>query len=149
MPKITPKQETTGRVTIPESEYSFSFARSGGHGGQNVNKVETKAILRWNVWRSGVLSQEQKEMITLYSPLANRMDKDGNVIIYEQSSRSQTQNREILVEKFNRLVNEAITPQAERIETAPPVSVKEGVLKTKKIQSAKKEGRAKVKDGDY
>ena len=64
------------KISVPESEIEFIFSRSAGKGGQNVNKVATKVMIRWNVWQSKVLTPEQKGKIA--KQLKNRVDKNGN-----------------------------------------------------------------------
>lgn len=91
-----------------------------------------------------VLSDEQKEKILAYAPLANRVNDVGEVVLYEQSQRTQKQNKDIVAEKLNRFVNEALAECAPRIATKVPHSAREERLKNKKITGEKKAGRGKV-----
>ncbi len=144
---MSPETETNemdNKFTVPESEYIITFARSGGKGGQNVNKVETKAVLRWNVAGSHILSEEQKRKISEYVPLANRVNERGEVVLYEQSQRTQKQNKDIVIEKLNRFVAEALAERAERIPTKVPRSAREERLREKRVVAEKKTGRGKV-----
>ena len=133
-----PNETQSRTITIPDSELDFAFSRSGGKGGQNVNKVETKVIIRWNPDLSLLLTPEEKELIKNYGPLSNRVDKNGYIILYDQSERSQEKNRQNVIEKLNRLVSEALNPPKERIVTKTPRSAKEQRLNQKKHQGAKK-----------
>ena len=124
---------------IPESELKFSFSRSGGAGGQNVNKVETKVAVYWNFEDSPALSEEQKSLIK--ESLKNRINEKGELIIYSQTERSQAQNKEKALEILNALVNQALTIPEERKETKVPRREKEKRLGEKRRQAEKKESR--------
>jgi len=124
---------------IPESELKFSFSRSGGAGGQNVNKVETKVAVYWNFEDSPALSEKQKSLIK--ESLKNRINEKGELIIYSQTERSQAQNKEKALEILNDLVNQALTIPEERKETKVPRREKEKRLGEKRRQAEKKESR--------
>ena len=124
---------------VPESEWQIDFVRSSGPGGQKVNKTSSKAQLRWNIERSSAFSPEQKARIR--QGLANRINKEGEIVLASDQLRSQSQNKSFVVEQLQRLVDEALTPQAERVATRPPRSSKERRLEDKKRQSLKKETR--------
>jgi ribosome-associated protein len=129
---------------IPESELKFSFSRSGGAGGQNVNKVETKVAVYWNFEDSPELSEEQKSLIK--ESLKNRVNEKGELIIYSKAERSQAQNREKALEILNDLVNQALAVPKERKPTKPPKIAKERWLREKRLISQKKEFRKKAAD---
>src|SRR3989344_1315450 len=124
---------------IPESELKFTFSRSSGAGGQNVNKVESKATIRWDFRQSLVLSEEQKQR--LEEKLENRLNALCELQISSQKNRFQSRNRIAAVGIMNQLVNAAL----KREPTKTPRRIKEKRLKEKQHQSKKKESR-RVKD---
>lgn len=93
-------------VVIPESEVSASFARSSGAGGQNVNKVETKVRLNWDIKETGILTDEQKELV--FERLGHRINKEGELFVVCEETRSRERNREEAMAKLNELVNDAL-----------------------------------------
>jgi len=124
---------------VPESEISESFSRSGGKGGQNVNKLSTKAEARWNIGNSQAFTDEQKEKIE--QVLKNRINKEGELIVVSQEERSQLQNRQRAFQRLNELVLWALIPEKERIPTKPTRASKERRLEAKKLQKEKKSRR--------
>jgi len=121
------------------SEISFIFSRSGGAGGQNVNKVNTKAELRFNVQRSMKLTNEEKFLIL--SRGKSFINNENELIITSQESRSQLENREICIEKFFRLLEKCTKPTKKRIKTKRSVaSIRKRLLK-KSIKSDIKSNR--------
>jgi len=121
-------------------EAEFRFSRSSGKGGQNVNKVETKAELIFNVRNSLLLDDIQKEKIE--KRLANRIDKGGNVRIVSQTGRTQLSNRKSAVNKFEKLIFNALRKEKKRIKTERTLSSRAQVLDKKKKHSEKKRGRS-------
>ncbi len=129
-------------IIIPENELDISFSRSGGKGGQNVNKVETKATLRWDVYNSQVLTPEEKYKIV--HKLHNRITEKGDLVLWSQSQRSQAQNKAAVIAKLNDLINRALQPEKKRIPTRPSKASKEKRIQAKKRKSEKKQLRRKI-----
>jgi len=136
--KLSPEEQNF----IPEDEIEFQFSRSSGKGGQNVNKVETKVEIRFNIDRSKAFSEEEKEKIK--EALASRINQEGDLIIRSEEERSQLQNKKIAVEKLNAIIGEVLKPKEERIPTKVPQASKAERLKEKKLISEKKKLRQKI-----
>ena len=125
---------------ISEDEIRFTASRSGGPGGQNVNKVSSKVTLAFDVRNSAALSDEQKRKIM--GRLATRINKDGILQIASQKTRSQELNRADVLSRFSQLLRAALTPRRERIKTRVSSSAKQDRLNEKKKRSLTKEWRS-------
>jgi ribosome-associated protein len=134
--------QITHDVVIPESELNFTASRSGGPGGQNVNKVSSKVTLSFNVGESPSLTGDQKLKIT--ATLATRINKDGVLQVVSQRTRSQELNRADVVARFAELLRRALTPQRKRIKTRAPAAAKQIRLDSKRKRKLTKQTRSRT-----
>jgi ribosome-associated protein len=133
-------------IEIPEENLVFKFSRSGGPGGQNVNKVNTRVTVFFDVVRCKRYSDEQKRRIL--KRLATRADKRGVVRVVCQRYRTQKANREGAVERLGELVGEALKKKRARRKTKVPAYAREKRLAGKKRRSEIKKQRRKMEFGD-
>lgn len=125
-----------------ENEFQIAASRSSGAGGQNVNKVNTKIELRFNISTSGLLSDEEKDIIL--TKLKTQINSDGELIITAQEARSQIQNKTKAIEKFYILLAKTLTKRKKRKPTNPSAASKEKRLQSKRRMSEKKDLRKKI-----
>lgn len=129
----------TASIAIPDEEFQWSYARAGGPGGQNVNKVSSKAVLRWNV--GGTPSLPEHVKARLMALQRRRITNDGELLITGQRFRDQERNRQDCLEKLAEMIREAATLPKARRPTKPSKGSHRRRLADKKRRSAIKSSR--------
>jgi len=124
------------------AELDFKFVRAGGAGGQHVNKVSSKVLLIWDLGNSVLLSAEQKELLRL--KLANRINKNAQVLMESDATRSQMQNKELVIQRFLTIVEQALLVEKPRKKTKIPkakvlarLALKKRTANLKKLRSGR------------
>ena len=133
-------------MDIPLEQLEFTFVRSSGPGGQNVNKVASKAQLRWNPGKSGLLAPEVLERLETLFPA--HFTRDGDLLITSQKTRDQLKNRDDCVEKLHNMILEAGKIPKPRIPTKRTKGSIRRRLENKEKNAKKKEGRKEIKNWD-
>jgi ribosome-associated protein len=131
----------TSTIQIPPEEFTFTFARSGGPGGQNVNKVNSKAVLRWTVATSPSLPEDVRARFM--DKFATRITTEGDLIITCQKYRDQTSNVDNCLEKLQHMLISVAVPPRLRRATRPTAASKERRVAVKREISQKKQSRSR------
>lgn len=131
--------QVNAEITIPAGELAITFARSAGPGGQNVNKVSTKAVLRWTVAAStGLPEPVRRRFLDRY---ANRVNSNGDLVLACDEHREQRRNVAACREKLRGMILAVIAPPRRRIKTRPSRSAVQRRLQSKQRQAEKKKSR--------
>jgi ribosome-associated protein len=126
-------------VIVPESEISFSYARSSGPGGQNVNKTESKAILHWNLDAAFWVPEDVK--IRFRGTYGTRINSQGEVVIHSDETRNRSQNENLCVEKLTEMLRKVWQAPKKRIATKPTKASKNRRVSAKRMRSDVKKSR--------
>lgn len=132
--------QVTDLIAIPDEELEWSYARSGGPGGQNVNKVSSKAVLRWKAAASPV-AIPLSAWARMKARFPSRFTVEGDVVISSQEHRDQERNRQSCEEKLAEMVRASLVEPAPRKASKPSKAAKRRRVADKRRQSAKKQSR--------
>jgi ribosome-associated protein len=130
------------RLVIPADELHEAASRSGGPGGQHVNKSRTRVTLRWNVRESTALDDSQRRR--LLRRLEGRLTQRGHLVVHAGRHRSRARNRVLARERLAELVREALAQRRHRVATRPKRSARERTLAGKRRRARVKRGRGRV-----
>lgn len=134
--------KATDAIHIPSNEISFSYARSSGPGGQNVNKVNSKAILHWEIGATAALNAGVVQRFT--EKFSNHINKEGFVVITSDEYRDQPRNAEACLDKLKNMIASVLVPPKKRVATKPSKRQKAKRLDSKKQRSDRKQTRKRV-----
>jgi ribosome-associated protein len=128
-------------IVIPEHELEIITSRAGGPGGQHVNKTSTRVTVRWNVKNSTALNDEQKERVL--QKLQSRLTSDGDLIVHNNTTRSQQQNKKLALDQLVQELRKALHVPKKRLKTQIPKAIKEARLQEKARRGEIKKMRTK------
>ncbi len=131
-------------LLIPISELEFTFARSSGPGGQNVNKTSSKAIMRWSLQAAEWVPEDVKHRFR--ENFASRLTSDGVVVIHSDESRDRSTNERRCIEKLQDMLRRVWLPPKKRVATKPTYSSQRKRVEVKRQRSDVKKARRKVRD---
>ena len=135
------------KLCIPAGEFSLSYARSSGPGGQNVNKVNSKAVLKWNVVASSSLNDEVKSRF--FQRFGSRINQAGELVLASDRFRDQPRNVADCYERLRHLLESVLTPPRKRIATRPSKNSVRRRLENKRRRSQQKQSRRfRIEDDD-
>lgn len=126
--------KVTEGIVIPGSELRFTASRSGGPGGQHVNKTSSRVTLHWDLSNTDVLNPQQRARVM--RRLRNRLARDGNILVHVDDHRSQHRNKEIARQRLAETVRNALVEKKKRIPTSVSKGAKKRRLETKKRRSS-------------
>jgi ribosome-associated protein len=132
--------QVTETINLPDEELDWSYARSGGPGGQNVNKVSSKAVLRWTAGQT-TAPIPLTAWARMKARFPSRFTVDGDVVISSQEYRDQERNREACAEKLAEMIRVSLVEPTPRKKSKPSKAAKRRRVEDKRRQSAKKQGR--------
>jgi ribosome-associated protein len=131
-----------GRFHVPDAEFALQFSRSGGPGGQNVNKVNSRVQLRWNVAGTTALPDDVKQRFL--NQFRTRINAEGELMLDCDETRDQHKNRAIVFERLTTMLAAVAKPPKKRIPTKPSRAARNKRLKDREKRAQKKEWRRKV-----
>ena len=131
-------------LSIPDDEIIITSSRSSGPGGQNVNKVSTKVTLRFDIAGTSCLTAEQKSIVR--KKLKKIINREGCMVMHDETSRSQAANRKRVIEKFAGIIAQALKVRKKRLATKVSPAQKKRRLDEKRIRAKKKKSRSTVAD---